>query len=71
MEDNENTTKRWILSGLIWGIFTFVLISIAVPLLSGDEITIKSILVGLLCGIFGGIAWGYTMKIWMNNKGKN
>jgi hypothetical protein len=70
-DDELNTTKHWIVSGLIWGLFMFVFISIAVPLLSGDEITIKSILVGFIVGIFGGTAWGYTMKIWMNKMGKN
>ena len=68
--EKKNSTKNWLKSGLIWGLFMFVSLSIVYPLIKGVEITQKNILIGIPLWLIGGLVWGYTMKIWMNKKGK-
>lgn len=68
--EKENTTKNWLKSGLLFGLFMFITMQIIFPLIKSEEITQKSILIGIpICLIFG-LGWGLTMKWWMNKKGK-
>lgn len=65
------STKKWFKSGLIFGVFMFILMNIIYPLIGQEEITKKSILIGIPLWLISGLVWGLTMKWWMNKKGKN
>ena len=53
----------------------FVIMTFGFPYFDGQEITLKSILIGIYFGQFAGLGFGYTMKMFMNKttnkKGKN
>jgi hypothetical protein len=66
MIPNPFDKKKWIKTGLSWGGFMFIVMSILFPYFENQEITIKNILVGLVLWTLGGFAFGYTMKIFMN-----
>ena len=65
-----NSTKNWLTSGLLWGLFMYVSMVLIYPMIRGVEITQKSILIGIPLWLIGGLGWGYTMKRWINKKGK-
>ncbi|MBK9254220.1 MAG: hypothetical protein IPM42_01900 [Saprospiraceae bacterium] len=60
---NPFDNVSWIRTGLSWGAFMFLTMSIAFPFFCGDEITIKSVISGLIIWTIGGLAFGFTMKI--------
>lgn len=68
--DKSNTTKNWLKSGLFFGLFMFIGMVIISPMINGDDITRNSILTGIPLWLICGLAWGLTMKGWMNKKGK-
>ncbi len=68
--EKKNTTKEWLKFGLSWGLFMYVMMTILFPLIEQEQITTKIILIGIPIWIIGGILLGYTMKFWMNRKGK-
>lgn len=68
--EKKNTTRDYLKSGLYFGIFMLVSMGIIYPLIYGKEITLKSIVIGVPLWIIGGVASEYTMKLWMNKKGK-
>ena len=68
--EKKNTTKNWLKSGLFFGIFMYVTMTIIFPLIEQKEVTQKSLLIGLPLWLICGLGWGYTMKVWMNKKGK-
>ena len=68
--EKKNSTKNWLKSGLFFGLFMFVFMVILYPLIKGEAITQKSIFIGIPLCLIGGFGWGYTMKIWMNKKGR-
>jgi hypothetical protein len=64
--------KKWIKTGLLWGLFMFLVGSIGFPYFNGQEITWKSVLVGIVIWTIGGLGFGYTMKfIWKKTNNKN
>ncbi|MEX2350024.1 MAG: hypothetical protein WD554_04030 [Flavobacteriaceae bacterium] len=63
--------KSWVASGLNWGAFMFVLMSIVYPYFTGGEITLKTLVLGVVIWTIGGLGYGYTMKLYMNKKAKN
>ncbi|TXD49580.1 hypothetical protein [Polaribacter sp. IC063] len=75
MRPNPYDKKSWIKTGLSWGGFMFIVISILFPYFENQEITLKNILIGLVLWTIAGLVFGYTMKIFMNKsinkKGKN
>ena len=70
ISDNKNITKNWLKSGLFFGLFMFVIMTFIFPLIEQEQITQKSILIGIPVWLIGGLFFGYTMKIWMNKKGR-
>lgn len=70
-DEKRNTTKNWLKSGLIFGLFMFVTMQIILPLIEYKEITQKSILIGIPMWLICGLLWGVTMKWWMNKKEKD
>lgn len=61
--EQENTTRKWLVSGLLFGLFMFIAIEILYPLIAEHEITLRALLVGIPLWFIGGLVWGYTMKI--------
>lgn len=66
----KNTTKNWLKSGLLWGLIMFLLMTFVFPLVVHEPISKMKILTGIPIWLLGGLIFGYTMKIWMNKKGK-
>lgn len=54
--------KKWIKVGLAWGLWMFVIMSFIFPYFNKEDITIKSILLGLIIWSLAGLVFGYTMK---------
>ena len=44
----------------------FLIMTFGFPYFDGQEITLKSILIGLIIWTVAGLAFGYIMKIFMN-----
>ncbi len=65
---NPFSKKNWIKTGLIWGMFMFLIISIGSPYFSGQEITWKTLLSGFVTWIIGGLVFAYIMKLFMKRK---
>lgn len=59
--------RGWIAQGIGFAIILFVLMFLIYPWISGDEITLKSTLVGMLSSLVGGLAYGSIMK-WLYKK---
>ena len=68
--EKKNSTKNWLKSGLFFGLFMYVSMIIIFPLIKGEEITPRNLLIGLPFWLIGELGWGYVMKKWMNKKGK-
>ncbi len=72
----KGTTRHWLVTGLLFGLFMYLIMTFVYPLIAQHEITQKSILIGIPLWLIGGLGWGYTMKIVLNkgkrkNKGQN
>ncbi len=63
---NSFDKKSWIKTGLIWGVFMFLIMSIGLPYFGGQEITWKASLLGFVAWTIGGLVFGYTMKLFTN-----
>lgn len=68
---NPYDSKNWIKTGLAYGILMFVFVSIVLPFFKGDEITLRSLTIGVIWWIIGGLIFGFVMKVWMSSKIKN
>lgn len=65
--------KNWLATGLQWGVGMFIVMQVGYPLVVGDEIALRSILIGIPLWLTGGIIWGGLMHIYfwkdpMNNE---
>jgi hypothetical protein len=71
-QEQKNRTMRWLVSGLLFGLFMFIAMEILYPLIGEHKITLRAFLIGIPLWLIGGLGWGYTMKIVMNKReGKN
>lgn len=52
----------WWSVGLRWGLFMFICSSLLFPLIDGEGITIKRLLIGIPIWIIGGLLFGYSIK---------
>jgi len=68
--EEKNPTSGWLITGLYFGLFMFVAMVIVYPLLIGKKIDLQSLVVGIPLWMIMGLAWGYTMALWTNKKGK-
>ncbi|TVQ15823.1 MAG: hypothetical protein EA361_05050 [Bacteroidetes bacterium] len=57
----------WLAQGITFAIILFVLMFVVYPLVMGEELTLKSILAGLISSSLGGLIYGLAMK-WLNRK---
>jgi len=63
LSEAKNQSKyQWLHSGLIWGLFMCVFMVILFPLIEGENITQKKLLIGIPLWIVAGLLYGYTMK---------
>ncbi len=69
-KDKVYTSKDWIKSGIFYGIGMFLITSIILPYVYGEEITSKTILVGIVSWTIGGFLFGFIMKLFVKNKKK-
>jgi hypothetical protein len=60
---NENTIPTWILIGLLWGFFMFLVMEIATPFAEGIPLQIGKIAMKLILWIVVGLAYGYTVHL--------
>ena len=63
--------KKWIYSGVGWGVFMFFISEIIFPFFMKEPITSRSIYVGIPLWILGGLGYGYWMKKYMERRNKN
>ena len=54
--------KKWIKNGLAWGLIMFILMVFIFPYFNEEEISIKSILLGVVIWSLAGLLFGFTMK---------
>ena len=54
--------NKWVKTGLTWGMTMFLMIVIVFPWFQGKEITVKSVVVGIILWGIGGILFGFTMR---------
>jgi len=62
---------KWWHVGLRWGLFMYIFIEILLPLIEGEGITQKKILIGIPLWTITGLLFGLTMKIIGGKKFKN
>ena len=63
---NPFNKKSWVKTGLVWGAFMFLTMSIGLPYFEGQEITLKTILLELVIWTIGGLGYDYTIKLYVN-----
>jgi hypothetical protein len=63
---NPFDIRSWIKTGLSWGAFMFLIMSIGFPYFNGQKKTLKNLILGLVIWTIGGLGFGYTMKLFMN-----
>ena len=63
MKENSNQTKRWIVRGLLWGLFMFLTLAIVIPLLDHVQLNANRVLRSLLVWIIMGLIFGYTLHL--------
>lgn len=59
--------KHWIKTGMSWGALMFVIMSVLFPLIFGEEITLKTIAIGVVVWTIGGLGFGFFMKMYTKN----
>jgi len=59
----------WVRQGLSWGLFMYVFMTFLFPLIDGDGVTLRKVIIGIPIWIIAGLAFGYTMKL-INGKSK-
>ena len=61
---------RWLWTGLIWGLVTFVLVEIIIGPLTGDAaISLKTFYIGIPIWTVAGLCFGLSMRWWESRKG--
>ncbi|WP_394907946.1 hypothetical protein [uncultured Mesonia sp.] len=61
-------TQNWVKTGLTWGAFMFVFMSVLYPYFTGGKITAVSLGLGVVIWTLGGLLFGYFMKAYLNKK---
>jgi len=64
--------EKWLRAGLIWGLFMYISMTMLFPLIEGESLTQKKLLIGIPLWIIGGFGYGYMIKgFFPNEKLKN
>jgi len=64
---NEIRKSRWMLKGLLWGFFMFLVMAIATPYAEGIPLQPVKLLIKFLIWMVVGLAYGYSVH-WMDRK---
>ena len=65
------SNKKWIISGLYFGITMVIFMELLFPLIEGKEITQKNLLIGIPLWLLAGGLWALTMRYFTNVKRKS
>ena len=68
---SEPTKSQYFLSGLFWGIFMYVFMTILFPLIQGENLTQRRLLIGIPIWAVAGFLFGFAMKIIKSGKRKS
>ena len=68
LEHSESKTQ-WLYSGLFFGLFMYIFMTILFPLINGERLTQKGLLIGIPVWVIAGLLCGFTIKI-INRKKK-
>jgi hypothetical protein len=60
---NEKTKPVWMLRGLLWGGFMFLVMEIATPFADGIQLETGKVLMKLVLWLVAGQAYGYTVHL--------
>ena len=60
---------QWLLAGVLYGVFMFLFMEILSPLVKGENLTQKGLLIGIPICAVAGLVFGITMKV-INRKKK-
>lgn len=55
--------SMWILKGLIFGFFMFLIMAIATPIAEGAQLQTEKLIVKLILWLLMGLAYGYTVNL--------
>lgn len=69
IEDPAGRKGYWLATGIVWGVVMYALVNFVIPLVSQQPVTTKAMLIGIPIWLLGGLAYGYTMRTWMNRRG--
>lgn len=67
----KRAMKKWVKTGLSWGFTMFLIIVVGFPWFQGKEITVKSVVIGIILWGIGGLLFGLSMKSRLEEKEKN
>jgi DNA-directed RNA polymerase subunit RPC12/RpoP len=70
VENIKHQSVSWVKSGLAWGGFMFVFMSIIFPLIDGEGISAKKLMFAFPFWLLAGIGFGYFQKYLMGKKEK-
>ena len=70
ISENKLSLKGWLIQGLGWAVFMFLIMSIFYPWATNEPITTNSILIGILAWFLGGMGYGLTMYFFFGRKAK-
>ena len=65
---NPYDGKGWLLIGLGWGLFMFVLMTFLFPLMKSEIIELRDVITALPIWTIAGVLFGYTMKRMMGTE---
>jgi hypothetical protein len=54
---------KWLLAGLLFGLLMYIFMAILFPLIKGETLTQKGLLIGIPVWVIAGLLFGFTMKI--------
>jgi hypothetical protein len=63
----ENRNSLWILKGLFWGFFMFLVMAIATPYAEGIQLQPDQLLIKFFIWMVAGLACGYSVH-WIERK---
>ena len=54
--------KKWVRSGLLWGLILYVITMVLVPLIDGEKFKTSKLLLGIPLWVIVGLTMGYLFK---------
>lgn len=64
----RNKKLHWVKEGLIWGYLTFILTEIFNYFVFKTEISVRTLMIGVVIWTLGGLVFGYFMKFMRDKK---